>query len=236
MLNKTLLFLIFCSWNVVVCSQTQVAQYSETEIKNYRKNITNISLIVGASSLLALSLDEPVNKWVRQYQSDFGNSYADLFNGFGEKLLVVPAVGLSWGAGYIFKDDKLRSTSWNAIKAIATTAVATEVVKLSAGRARPFLGEGAYSFSPFDGHDDYKSCPSGHVALAFAVFTPYAESYSRWLYIVPASVAFARMYKNKHWFSDTVIGGGLGFLSGWIFSHHPQKNIKFTGNSLVVCF
>ncbi len=215
---------------------TDVSYDYQLQRKNYRKNIARISLISASGVALALMADQSVNSWMRSHQGGTGDAISDVANVFGEKLFIVPAVGLSYGAGYVFKDDKLRTTSWNAIKSIATTAVATELLKVSLGRARPFTDEGAHAFDPFNREDIYKSMPSGHVSLAFAAFTPYAETYSRWLYIAPASVAFARVYKNKHWLSDTVLGAGLGFLSGWIFTHYPKSNVQVSANGLVVFF
>ncbi|MBS2097304.1 phosphatase PAP2 family protein [Carboxylicivirga linearis] len=208
----------------------------ESDLIYYRKNVTKISAIVGASAVLAFALDESMQRFLQNNQNGFADGFANGANVFGEKMFIVPAVGLSWGAGYVFKDDKLRQTSWNAIKSIAVTAVSTEVIKISAGRARPFMDEGAYSFYPFDNEDHYKSLPSGHTSLAFAAFTPFAETYSRWLYVVPASVAFARIYKNKHWFSDVVIGGGLGLISGWIFTHHPKSKLQVASNGIIFYF
>ena len=208
----------------------------EKDMMYYRKNVVKISVIAGVSSVLALSLDEPMHRFIQNNQNTFADGFANGVNIFGEKLFIVPAVGLSWGAGYLFKEDKLKQTSWNAIKSIAVTAISTEILKISVGRARPFMEEGAYSFHPFSNEDYYKSLPSGHVSLAFAAFTPYAETYSRWLYVFPTSVAFARMYKNKHWFSDTVIGAGLGFFSGWIFTHHPKSQIQVSSNGIIFYF
>lgn len=206
------------------------------EFKSYKVNAAKITGVALAGTILTLSVDEGVNKWMKNHQSAFGDGFTDVANVFGEKLFIVPVVGLSWGAGYVFSNSRLQKTSWNAIKSIATTAVATEVFKISIGRARPFMNEGAFSFHPFSGEDHYKSMPSGHVSLAFAAFTPYAETYSRWIYIVPGSVAIARIYKNKHWVSDTIFGAGLGFLSGWLFTHHPKSNIQVSSNSICIYF
>ncbi|WP_439185572.1 phosphatase PAP2 family protein [Carboxylicivirga taeanensis] len=227
---------------VLACStltgqqQADIENDYQLQLKNYRKNVARITIVGSSCLALAFCADTPVRSWMQSHQSAFGDGYADVANLFGEKLFIVPAVGLSYGAGYLFEDSKLKASSWNAIKAIATTAVATELLKVSLGRARPFTGEGAKSFHPFNGADEYKSLPSGHVALAFAAFTPYAETYGRWLYAVPASVAFARAYKNKHWLSDTVLGAGLGFLSGWLFTHHPKSNIEVSANGVIVFF
>lgn len=68
--------------------------------------------------------------------------------------------------------------------------------------------------------DDYMSFPSGHTAEAFLSAEFLMQEYknvSIWYgvggYAVATSVAYLRMYNNKHWFSDVVAGAGFGILS-----------------------
>jgi len=67
---------------------------------------------------------------------------------------------------------------------------------------------------------DYLSFPSGHTAEAFASAEFLMQEYknvSVWYgisgYAVATSVAYLRMYNNKHWFNDVVAGAGFGILS-----------------------
>ncbi len=67
---------------------------------------------------------------------------------------------------------------------------------------------------------DYLSFPSGHTAEAFASAEFLMQEYknvSVWYgiggYAVATSVAYLRMYNNKHWFSDVVAGAGFGIIS-----------------------
>ena len=203
---------------------------------NYKKQLVKGTIVTSTAVALAFVLDKPVNTWMQGVSGSAKGGMSDVINAFGEKTIIIPALGVTWGLSHLIKNEHLKRSSWNAVKAVVVTAAATEAIKIAAGRARPFTGEGPHSFHPFDRADQYKSLPSGHSALAFAVFTPFAETYSRWIYAVPASVALVRVYENKHWFSDVVLGGGIGFISAWIFTHYPQKNIQVTGNSLVVCF
>jgi membrane-associated phospholipid phosphatase len=70
-----------------------------------------------------------------------------------------------------------------------------------------------------DGSDFY-SFPSGHTAEAFLSAEFLRQEYknvSVWYgiggYAVAASVAYLRLYNNKHWFSDVVAGAGFGIIS-----------------------
>lgn len=178
-------------------------------------------------SMTAFMVDEPLNRWMRGHQSGFLDQLSDITDAGGEKTIVVPAVLLTYGAArFLLKNERLEATSLKAMQSVVVTALTTEGLKYLAGRSRPFNDQGAYDFQPFPGsRDQFKSLPSGHASLAFALFTPFAEEYSRWIYIVPLSVAAGRVYQNKHWLSDVVLGGGIGFISGYLFAHNPNVEI-----------
>ena len=64
------------------------------------------------------------------------------------------------------------------------------------------------------------SFPSGHVALAFTgaelLRQEYGTIYGIAGYTVATSVAILRLYNNKHWFNDVLMGAGIGILSARI--------------------
>lgn len=67
---------------------------------------------------------------------------------------------------------------------------------------------------------DYLSFPSGHTAVSFTgaefLYQEYKDR-SIWYgiggYAMASSVAYMRMYNNKHWFKDVVAGAGIGIGS-----------------------
>jgi undecaprenyl-diphosphatase len=55
--------------------------------------------------------------------------------------------------------------------------------------------------------------PSGHATAAFAMATVLADRHpkQKWLfYTLAASVAFARIQKERHFLSDVFVGGAIG--------------------------
>ncbi|MBR5118011.1 MAG: phosphatase PAP2 family protein [Muribaculaceae bacterium] len=64
------------------------------------------------------------------------------------------------------------------------------------------------------------SFPSGHVALAFTgaelLRQEYGTIYGIAGYAVATSVALLRLYNNKHWLNDVLMGAGIGILSARI--------------------
>ena len=67
---------------------------------------------------------------------------------------------------------------------------------------------------------DRKSFPSGHVSLAFTgaelMRIEYGNGYGLGGYAAATAVAFLRLYNNKHWLHDVVMGAGIGILSARI--------------------
>ena len=201
-----------------------------------RKTMTRIgitsSLLFGTSFLM----DEPIQNSIKNNRSNYLDDFTNYANYGGNKKLVLPLNAILLGSSYLFNDEYLKTTSRNAFKSIGTAALVTEFLKLSLSRARPYKQQGPYHFNPISWRNNsYKSLPSGHTSLAFAFITPYAEEYSRWLYVIPVSVAFSRVYKNDHWTSDVILGSIIGFTAGYFF-HYKDRHITVSFNKIVVRF
>ncbi len=192
-------------------------------------------IVFGGLLSTAFFADEWVNNKMKNNKSLFLTSYTDVFNEFGEKKYVVPAAVAAWTVGTIVKDEQLATTAMNSCKALLFGAIASEGIKIISGRSRPDTNMGSGSFDLFGGTvNRRKSFPSGHAFTAWAAFTPFAETYSKWIYAVPISVSLARMYRNRHWFSDVVLGGGLGFFAGMYFHKRKNQRVIFKGNGIVI--
>lgn len=67
---------------------------------------------------------------------------------------------------------------------------------------------------------DNHSFPSGHVAMAFTgaelLRQEYGTAYGIAGYALASGVAFLRLYNNRHWFNDILMGAGIGILSAKI--------------------
>ena len=67
---------------------------------------------------------------------------------------------------------------------------------------------------------DRHSFPSGHVALAFTgaelMRSEYGTTCGIGGYAIATGVAFLRLYNNKHWLNDVLMGAGIGILSARI--------------------
>jgi len=129
------------------------------------------------------------------------------------------------GAAYILgcaqERDSLRSTGQLALEAAAAASVFDQVIKRATNRQRPGsdnsageLWEGGTSFA------------SGHAAASFAIASVIAHrTHHGWLkwgaYGLAAGVSLARYPAKEHFFSDILIGGTLGYVTGtYLVSPH----------------
>jgi dolichol-phosphate mannosyltransferase len=105
------------------------------------------------------------------------------------------------------------------IFAVCTVSgLASQIMKLPIGRARPFLADkfGAYSFHPFVFDARFASFPSGHTITAFAMAVALGWFLPKWrtaLYTVAILVAISRMVLESHYLADVMAGALVGSVS-----------------------
>ena len=185
----------------------------------------------------AFLFDELAKDGVTHNQNGFFDGLTDISNEFGEKKYLAPATLATWAIAMAIDDERLATTAINSAKALICGAILTESTKFIAGRSRPDMNRGSMHFDAFNGSgNDTKSFPSGHAFVAWSVFTPFAQEYSKWIYIIPAGVSLARMYRNRHWFSDVVLGSGIGYFAGLYFHKRKNQKVLFSGNGMVIKF
>lgn len=152
--------------------------------------------------------------------------------------------GALYVTGKMTKNRNLQDLGWHGTEAVLLSSVTTSTLKGIFGRARPDFAE-AGSARDFKagsgfGNDNRKSFPSGHATTAFAAASAVTSEVNRlwpkytWyvgpvLYGGATLVGLSRMYHNRHWASDVVLGAAIGTFSGLKvvrYSHaHPDNKI-----------
>lgn len=235
MLKKIVLFLFLTGFIAKIYSENLLCL---GDTVTSEKRFPHWGIIAGMTGVagLALIIDEDVSKFMKNNQTDFWKTFSKCSDTGGEVKIMVPALLLTYGTSYLIKNEKLKLTAEASIKSVIVTGFTTELLKQVFGRARPYNDLGAFHLEPFPILDDkFKAMPSGHSSLAFAIFTPFAENYSRWIYCIPVAVAFGRVYQNRHWVSDVIAGSTIGFVSGYFFSH-GRRQIEIIPNGLKIWF
>ena len=149
-------------------------------------------------------------------------------------LMIIIAI---WAYAFISERLKPGKALWPALRAkallvfaaVAGTGIFIMIVKVIAGRARPYTGE--IGFSPFTFGSAHASWPSGHTtsAFAFAMAMGMAFPVLRWpLLALAALTGFSRMVLNMHYLGDVIMGATIGTLGAVLIYNwlRPKLGLK----------
>jgi membrane-associated phospholipid phosphatase len=140
-------------------------------------------------------------------------------------------IGLTmYTSGRLANNDKLAELGLHGTEALFVGEGVGTVLKDFFGRARPFVDtvpnpDNWQLMRGFKGNDRYRSFPSGHTVAGFAAAAAVTAETSRWwpkatYVIAPAMyggaslIGLARMYENRHWASDVIMGAAIGTFAG----------------------
>ena len=169
------------------------------------------SLLAGGVVLASAALDKPADRFVSKHQR------ARAMEAWGDvgKAMPVALAGAA-GAAVAFGDSRMQNMGIISLQSIAASAGLSMVTKRLVKRERPGDEQGACGCSTK--RSDY-SFPSNHAAVAFAAVTPFAQEYDApWLYGLAAVSSMGRVADRKHWVSDVVAGGVVGYAIGsWLW-------------------
>jgi membrane-associated phospholipid phosphatase len=199
--------------------------------KSLCSNSANELYYIGGSALIslaAMSADQQVQDFSLRNTSKFTSDYIDFVDNYGLKTSAAVFSGGTYLYGLIAGDEYVRVTGRMVGESILLAGAVTGSLKIILGRARPTNQDDNYNFQYFEFDDDFNSFPSGHTTIAFAISSVIAGRIDRWwayvgAYGLSASTAYARMYKNRHWFSDVVLGAAIGTLSGLAVLNAQEK-------------
>ncbi len=131
--------------------------------------------------------------------------------------------------GRLAHNGRMADLGLHGTEALVVGGLSGSVIKAVVGRARPYvdkpLNPNDYSFGRGLKGADYQSFPSGHTTAAFAAAAAVTSETSRWwpssrwligsaMYGGATMVGLSRMYNNKHWASDVVLGAAIGTFAG----------------------
>jgi membrane-associated phospholipid phosphatase len=158
----------------------------------------------------------------------------------GFDYLALPGVFVlgigAYAIGRLAPHPDMADFGFHTAEAAVVGSILTEIIKVSAGRSRPFVSADTnprdFKFGAGLTNGNRQSFPSGHATIAFAAAAAATSEVSRlWpkytylggtlLYGSASIVGLARMYQNQHWASDVVLGAGIGTFAG-------LKTVRYT--------
>jgi membrane-associated phospholipid phosphatase len=157
-----------------------------------------------------------------------------------------PAPVLVGGAMFLFgrvaNRPRVAHVALHMTEAIAVGLATSGSLKMLAGRARPYASADTaphdFGFARGFRGERYQAFPSGHATVSFAVAAALTSETAEWslrarwiagglLFGGATIVGLSRMYADRHWASDVVVGAAIGTFAGF-------KTVRFnhtrTGN------
>ena len=139
-----------------------------------------------------------------------------------------------YAVGRLARQKEVADLGLHGTEAILVGEGLTGIIKNLAGRQRPDSGARGFG-GVADPHDfgfargfkgdRYRSFPSGHTVAGFAAAAAVVSETHRWWpnstwYVAPVMyggatlIGLSRMYNNRHWASDVVMGAAIGSFAG----------------------
>jgi membrane-associated phospholipid phosphatase len=126
-------------------------------------------------------------------------------------------------AGAVGRNHRAIETGVLVAGAVAHTEAIAQMLKYAFGRERPDFGTSVQG----RWWRRQQSFPSGHAMGTWAAATVISKEYHEnpWIrygvYAFPIAISASRMGAQRHFLSDVVAGGSLGYLLGsWLFNRH----------------
>ena len=199
------------------------------------------ALVVGTGTLIVGPLGDPPaeDEVVREFaegRTPLLDTLTTVWSAIGQTEFIIGAcllaVGLLWW----------RTRQWwlAVVPGIAVAVQAAIFVTAAAvvGRTRPEV-------EPLDVAPPTSSFPSGHVGASTAFYVTLAllsrrltNPTLRWLattafLLVPALVAYSRLYRGMHHPTDVVVGAVNGLVCAWLAWHYLRRERVTPGRSAI---
>ncbi len=182
------------------------------------EHLTLLSASALISGVSMWTLDENIRDFAQSHRN-----YDGLFNAlnyYGDGRYHILLIGAGYLMGNLTGNRKMEEVSGEGLEAFLISGITVMGLKVLTGRARPYKNEGPLSFHPLNLNNDYHSFPSGHTIVAFSAASVISSNFRHPLvyastYSLATGVALARIYKDKHWLSDVLMGAALGGVIGW---------------------
>jgi membrane-associated phospholipid phosphatase len=192
------------------------------------KDWRNFSIFAGVTAG-ALAADWEIRKFAVTNQNTFTSETAKVVEPFGN-FYGVYFFPVMYVAGLATKEKRLQSVALGGVKSLGISTLIYAGSKLLIRRNRPDAANSSLDFAPPFMRKSFTSSPSGHSNTIFTVATALAMEYreTKWVPIVAYTIAtltaVSRIYQNRHWTSDVVVGSAIGhFVTKAVWKNNNRK-------------
>ena len=207
--------------------------------------------IVASITSISFLVDKPINKIFadNENHTNFMDNVTKISNHYGTAKSGIVIIGGTLLTGFLTDNDKIIKTGIMFAESVVFSTLITQSLKMLVGRERPeFTSNHLHFIGPNLSLDQFQSLPSGHATTVFAMSTVAAgitdNTYLKILFYFPAVLtSFSRIYNNRHWFSDVMLGGFIGYYTGkkvlslnGYSSKESKIDISFSYNSIGITF
>lgn len=160
-----------------------------------------------------VALDASVRDASLSVDSEATEEMAESAEWFGDWQASLPWIaGGAAALGAVTEGSRGLGQATALLGGIFAGSMVNEGLNRAVGRRRPLDDEGAFELRPFTGHASF---PSGHTAFVFSAAAGIDAVTEGWVpaaaaYGVATLTGFSRIYHDKHWLSDVVVGAAVG--------------------------
>jgi hypothetical protein len=189
------------------------------------------TLAVAGAVGLTYVFDAEIREKVLGTKSTALNSATDVGEIIGNPFVHLGVAGLFYGGGILADSPKWREVGEMLGEAALLADASSFILKQAIGRSRPFVNGDKGSFRPLQFRNDFDSMPSMHTASSFAMASVLASTSESLLaktlyYSLATFVGFSRMYQDKHWASDALLGAAIGELCGRVVTRYHASHAR----------
>jgi len=181
----------------------------------------NILITLGVAGAVGLTyaFDRQIQDRLTAGQNHTLDRITDTGSVIGDPFLHLGLAVLVYGGGIAADSAEWKETGEMMGEALILADATTLILKEATGRGRPDTTTAKGDFRPFGFRQDYDSMPSMHTSSSFALASVLASrtdsiALKTAYYSTAAFVGYSRVYQNRHWASDVLLGAALGELCG----------------------
>ncbi|MBK9246924.1 MAG: phosphatase PAP2 family protein [Ignavibacteria bacterium] len=225
----------------IIDDYTAVCKDASFVLNSFGNTGSVYSLSVAGSVVAATGgayiIDEQVREELLSQHSTKIDKVSGVLREYGGTYSIIGSSAGLYVVGLITECEEVRTSGRLVLEAFIISGVVNGGLKVLLGRGRPYLNLGKDQFKPLNFLNDYNSLPSGHTTVAFTISTVLSDHIDRWwasvgLYTIAAATGISRIYDDKHWLSDVVLGASIGYFSGKLITSAHQAQRSTTSTSL----